>query len=531
MKRYLAFLLPIFILNLTCSAQAYDIVIYGATPSGIAAAVAASREGKSVLIIEPLLIVGGMMSSGLSFSDSNQMARETLGGIFEEIHERIEKEYLNQDVALPYDVKIKDEKPWTYEPHIAEKVFNDILNEADVKVALNETLKSVVKNGNVIKAVVTYSKKHYYGKVFIDASYEGDLLACAKVRYRIGRESQNEYNESLAGARYPKGIVPIPTLKNKGKLLPLITGDQLVPVGRGDKKIMTYSFRLCFSRDSNNQIPITKPKDYNPDRYELFRRYYLVFPESSSPPFDMFPIPGNKYDINNGIELQISTGLVGRSWKYPEATKKKRKIIWELHRSYTEGLMYFLTTDISVPEEIRNQMKKIGYAKDEFLVSGNFPSVLYVREARRIIGCYIMTQADILKNTTKPDPIGIGSFPIDSHDCQRISIDNEGFIDEGTILPVHINDREIGQPYQIPYRAILPKERDCANLIVPICLSSTHVAFSSIRVEPTWIVLGEAAGNAAVLAINNKTSVQKISYEKLAEQLKASGQIIYLPKD
>lgn len=521
-------LILLLIANTICSGQIHDVVVYGATPAGITAAVAAAREGKSVIIIEPLSLVGGMMSGGLSFSDSNQMARETLSGIFVEIQKRIEKEYADNGIELPYRVEIKDSKPWTYEPHIAEEVFNEMLKEAGVQVVLNETLESVDKKGESIINIKTYSKRCFKGKVFIDASYEGDLLAAAGVEYRVGRESRKEYGESLAGVVYTKKIVPIRAVNNNNEVLPLITGIQKIPEGQGDHKIMTYSFRLCLSSDTNNQVPFYKPVDYEANRYELFRRYYQIFPEITIPPFDMFPLPGNKIDINNGIELQLSSGLVGENWEYPEAMPEKRKEIWESHKRYTEGLMYFLSTDSAVPEAIRNQMKKLGYAKDEFIDFGNFPPVLYVREARRMVGSCVLTQNDILDNIEKPDPIGIGSFPIDSHDCQRISIENKGFLNEGTIFPVHIKTREIGQPYQIPYRAIVPKINECKNLLVPVCLSASHVAFCSIRLEPTWMVLGESAGIAAAMSINDRVPVQKVSYVQLAKKLKSKGQILNL---
>lgn len=525
----LIFLIKLFLLlSLGCYSNSFDIIVYGGTPAGITASIAASREGKSVLLIEPLPLVGGVMSGGLSFSDSNQMARETLGGIFEEVHRRIEKEYTDKGIKLPYQVSEKDTKPWTYEPHIAEKVFNEMLKEAGVKVVLSETVKSVDKSGNTIQILNTYSNKKFCGKIFIDASYEGDLLAAASVQYRVGRESRNEYGETLAGSTYPKTMVPVSVVNDKSELLPLISGNEKIQEGQGDHRIMTYSFRLCLSADEKNQVPFEKPRGYNSAQYELLRRCYKSFPETRVL-FDMYQIPGNKFDGNNGIGLQISMGLVGENWDYPEATPEKRKAIWKLHKDFTKGFLYFLTTDSAVPEKIRTQMKKLGYAKDEFIRSDHFPPVLYVREARRMIGEYVLTQADILRNIEKPDPIGIGSFPIDSHDCQRIAIGDKGFLNEGTIFPVHINGRAIGQPYQIPYRSIIPREKECSNLLVPVCLSSTHVAFSSVRVEPAWMVLGESAGIAAALAIDEKIPVQKINYEKLASKLKERGQILTLP--
>ena len=490
---------------------------------------AAAREGKKVIILEPLNLVGGMMSGGLSFSDSNQMARESLGGIFEEIHLRIEAIYKQRGVKLPYDVSVKDNRKWMYEPHVAERVFLDMLREAGVAVALNETLKSAKMNGSSITAIKTYSGKVYEAKVFIDASYEGDLLAAAGVAYRVGREGRNEFNESLAGAIYPKDKVAVRATKENGKLLPLVNGKMLSPEGAGDKRLMTYSFRLCLSSDAKNMVPFYKPEGYDPKQFQLFSAYYKANPTVRTP-IDFYPIPGSKFDGNNGIALQVSSGLVGENYKYPEAKPKQRQKIWDAHQRFTEGLLYFLQNDESMPEPIRKQMSTLGYAKDEFANTGHFPPVLYVREGRRMVGEYFLTEADILTNTAKEDAIGISSFPIDSHDCQRIATEDGGFINEGTIFPVHVKGRYIGQPHQIPYRAITPKASECTNLLVPVCVSSSHVAFSSIRVEPTWIVLGQSAGIAAAMAVERESAVQDLEYDSLAKRLKGQNQVLELPK-
>lgn len=518
-----------FFLDIAFPVQKFDIVIYGATPAGIAAAVASSREGKSAVLVEPLGLVGGMMSGGLSFSDSNQTARETLLGIFEEIHLRIEKVYKEKGVKLPYDVSVKDNRKWMYEPHVAEGVFLEMLKEAGVTIVLNETLRSARKKGSEISLLKMYSGKRYKGKMFIDASYEGDLLAAAGVKYRVGRESKSEFNESLAGARYPKEKVKINARDEHGKPLPFIADDKIPAEGTGDHRIMTYSFRLCLSSDPNNQVPFRKPANYDPELFSVFRVYYEANPEVRVP-IDFYPLPGNKFDGNNGIALQLSSGLVGGNYDYPEAKPARRKKIWKAHQDFTEGLLYFLQNDPGMPEKIRSHMKTLGYAKDEFAKFGYFPPVLYVREARRMEGEYFLTEQDILKNVEKEDPIGISSFPIDSHDCQRLATEDGGFINEGTIYPVHLKGRYIGQPHQIPYRAITPKVKECSNLLVPVCLSSSHVAFSSIRVEPTWIVLGESSGIAAALAIEEGTTVQNVNYSSLAKRLKAKKVVLSLPE-
>ncbi len=507
----------------------FDIVVYGGTPAGIAAAVAAARDGKSVAIVEQLEIVGGMMSGGLSFSDSNQTARETLGGIFEEFHLAVEKHYTDQGTTLPYSVSDKlSNKPWTYEPHVAEKTFRDMLNTAGVKVHLGEALASVQMEDQAIRSITTRSGQKFSAGVFIDASYEGDLLAAAGVSYRVGRESSSQHNESLAGARYPKKPVDVSPLGDDGKPLPFINETEKSAEGQGDDRIMAYSFRFCFSRDPANQVPFTRPADYDPARYELFRRYFKATPDVPRA-FDLYRLPNNKLDGNNGIGLQLSLAFVGESAAYPEASYEERQRIWQAHRSYSEGFFYFLKTDDSVPQHIRKTIDKIGYAKDEFEKFGHFPPVLYVREARRMEGAYFLTQADILENTTKTDCIAIGSFPIDSHDCQRIAIGNGSFLNEGTIYPKRLETRKIGQPHQLPYRAITPKAEQCENLLVPVCLSASHVALSSVRVEPTWIVLGQSAGIAASLAIDEKVPVQQVEYAKLKQRLIDAGQVLELP--
>ncbi len=506
----------------------YEIVVYGATPAGIAAAVAAAREGKKVVIVEPLNIVGGMMSGGLSFSDSNQTARESLGGIFEEIHLRIEKIYKNKGIKLPYDVSVKDNRKWMYEPHVAEQVFLDMLREEGIAVILNETLKSAKKKDAKIVAIKMYSGKKFTAKVFIDASYEGDLLDAAGVSYSVGREARAEYDESLGGAIYPKEKVNVKATDSKGKLLPFINKGELSPEGSGDHRIMTYSFRLCLSSDPDNRVPFTKPENYNPDDYAIFKAYYKANPTVRTP-IDFYPLPNKKFDGNNGISLQLSSGLVGENYKYPEAKPKQRQKIWDAHQNFTEGLLYFLQTDESMPEQIQKQMATLGYAKDEFANTKHFPPVLYVREGRRMKGAYFLTQKDILETFEKDDPIGISSFPIDSHDCQRIATEDGGFINEGTIFPVHVKGRYIGQPHQIPYRAITPKAEECTNLLVPVSLSASHVAFSSIRVEPTWIVLGQSAGIAAAMAVEEGKNIQNLNYPSLAKRLKAQKQVLELP--
>jgi hypothetical protein len=504
---------------------AVDVVVYGATPAGVCAAVAARREGVSVAIVEPTDLVGGMMTSGLSFSDSNQMARECLLGLFDEFHQRLEAKYRVQGTRLEYSVAEKDQRPWTYEPHMAEAVFNDLLREVGLQVLLNCEIQAVVKDSARIKHIITRNGLQLVGRVFIDATYDGDLMALAKVGYRVGREGRDEYDESFAGKQFPKKTVSVSPFETDGGLLPLVTAAGDADPRKGDHRTMTYSFRLCLTDVPTNRVPITQPDNYDPTQFELFRRYYAKYP-SAEFPIDLYSIPGGKFDANNGIAKQLSLGLVGASSEWPDATPEHREDILRQHRAYTQGLLWFLANDVAVPEHIRARATSLGLAKDEFQRYGNWPPVLYVRESRRMKGAYIMTQSDILTNTTKPDSIAVGSFPIDSHDCQRLASSEGGFTNEGAIFPRHIAGRAIGQPYRIPYRSIIPRSDECDNLLVPMCLSATHVAMCSIRVEPTWMVLGQSSGIAAALIAREDVAVGGLEYAKLKTALVARDVVL-----
>lgn len=510
----------------------FDVVVFGASPAGVTAAVGAAREGAKVALLEPQDIVGGVMSGGLSFSDSNQTDRRTLRGLFEEVHLRIEKHYQAKGVTLPYQVAVKDHSPWTYEPHVAEKVFHDLLREAGVQVFLNQRLAGVDKEGTQVRRLNTRTDRFEAG-MFIDTTYEGDLMAKAGVRFVLGREGRDQYGESLAGKQYPKKpVTGVNPRDAQGRLLPLMTAESAGEETAGDRGLMVFSFRLCLSQDPANRVPFTQPKNYDPARYELVRRMVTAHPPKR-PLFDIYPIPGNKADGNNSIGGTISLGLVGASNDWCEAGDEERARMWQDHRDYTEGLLWFMASDPAMPEAVRQEMQSWGYAKDEFARYGHFPPVLYVREGRRMVGAYVLTQKDILEQTTKEDSIGVGSFPIDSHDVQRVPTpDGNGFINEGTIFPVRMPGRRLGYPHQLPYRAITPQRAECTNLLVPVALSSTHVAISSVRVEPTWMVLGHSSGIAAALALKEGVAVQDLAYARLRERLLAQGQaldLLHLP--
>ena len=518
-----------FFLLLTISARAAtraDVIVYGATPGGFCAAVAAAREGASVILLEPTMHVGGVNTGGLCFSDSNQTVRSTVLGLFEEWHQRVESVYHTQGVELPYKVSEKDHKPWTYEPHVAAKVTKQMLDEAGVKVMPKQALKAVNKDGARITKLVT-SGGEFEAQVFIDGSYEGDLMAAAGVSWTIGREGRKAFGESLAGKQYSKPKMKISGLGADGKPLPLITTLDAGPDDEGDKNVMVYSFRLCVTKDAAIRVPFPQPAHYDPARFEVVRRY---FAQEKRPilPWDLYPLPGNKLDANNGIGKQFSMGLVGACNGWCEADEAGRAVIWEAHKQYTLEFHHFLTTDAAVPEAIRKEMSELGLCRDEFADYEHWSPQLYVREGRRMIGNYIVSQKDIMKEPEKEDAIVVSSFPADSHDCQRVGT-AEFVTDEGTIMPQRMAGRRHGYPYHIPYRAITPKAAECTNLLVPVALSCTHVGMSSIRVEPTWMILGQSAGVAAALSAKQNVAVQQLPYPALRERLLAQKQVLDLP--
>ena len=503
-----------------------DVIVYGATPGGFCAAIAAAREGASVILLEPTAHVGGVNTGGLCFSDSNQTVRSTVMGLFDEWHTRLENDYKKRGVTLPYKVSEKDNAKWTYEPHVAMRVTTEMLNEAKVQVLTRHVLQSVTKDGAHITLLKT-SDGDFKAKTFVDASYEGDLMAAAGVSWTIGREGKKDFNEPLSGKQYPKGKMPISGVDEDGHLLPLITTNDAGPADDGDKNVMVYSFRLCLTKDAANRVPFPSPAHYDPARFEVVRRYFAA-EKRPILLWDLYPLPGEKFDANNGIGKQFSMGLVGACNGWSETDEAGRAKIWEAHKQYTLELYHFLTTDPSVPENLRTQLAELGLCRDEFPAYDHWSPQLYVREGRRMKGMYVVSQRDILEDARKDDPIIVSSFPMDSHDCQRVAL-KDGVINEGTIVPVRMPDRKHGYPYQVPYRSLLPKPGECDNLLVPVALSATHVAYCSIRVEPTWMILGQSAGIAAALSAKQGVSVQTLAYPALRERLLAQKQVLDLP--
>jgi hypothetical protein len=488
----------------------YQVVVYGATGGGTVAAVAAARQGMKVALLEPGKHVGGMLSGGLGATDYGD--NTTIGGISAEFFQRVGR-YYGSAVA------------WQFEPHAAEQALIGMLNDAGVDVYLESPLGAVQKEGLKIAGIQTVNGRPFKAQVFIDASYEGDLMARSGVDYTVGREAQAAYGETMAGSQTESPQhqfdVPVSPFDRNGNLLPLITGADTAGVGSSDRKVQAYTFRLCMTRDTSNQTPFPRPAGYLPDRYEILRRYLAQKGTSVhlGDLMNLVPVPNGKTDTNNNGP--ISTDYVGGSWQYPEAEYAQRDLIKEEHKRYVQGFLYFLANDPSVPAAIHDEINQWGLAKDEFADNGNWPYQLYVREARRMIGEYVMTQQDLQVNRAKGDSIGMGSYDVDSHHVQRLATAQGTASNEG-MLGFSV------QPYAIPYRAITPQRSQCENLIVPVCLSASHVAFSSLRMEPQYMIMGQAAGVAASLAIKGSTTVQEVVLSDLQARLLSQGQVLAL---
>lgn len=502
-----------------------DVIVYGSTPGGFCAAIAAAREGATVILLEPTEHVGGLSTGGLSHCDSNQMVRATLMGLFDEWHRRIVKDYTDRGLPPPYDPTLKDQARWTFEPHVALRVTRAMLAESGVAVMTGRVLTGVTKEGPRITRLVT-KRGTFIAKTFVDGSYEGDLMAAAGVDWTIGREGRAEFGESYAGKRYPKPKLKISGFDDAGVLLPLVTTTDAGPEDAGDANVMTYSFRLCLTKDPANRVPLPELAVSDPARFELARRALAAGAQVG---LDLYPLPGGKFDGNNSIGGQISLGLIGGGNRWHAADEDERRVIWEAHKQYTLEFLHFLLTDPAVPEKIRKQYAGLGLCRDEFPDTGHFPPALYVRESRRMKGVYVLSQKDIIDTPAKDDPIAISSFPIDSHDCQRVALAGGGVVNEGTIFPVRVPGSGVGYAYHVPYRAILPRQEQCANLLVPVALSCTHVGISSLRIEGAWMVTGQAAGVAAALAAKGDAAVQELAYPALRERLLAQGQVLDLP--
>ena len=514
-----------------------DLCVYGGTSAGVIASVAAKKEGKSVLLVEPGRHLGGMSSGGLGWTDFGNKA--VIGGMSLDFYRRVGRHYGKNDVA------------WTFEPHVAEKVYRDLIAENKVEVLFEHRITKADKQGARITAVtLEHAPPQPSGapspkalpdsapvivdaKAFIDSSYEGDLLARAGVSYTVGRESVDTYGEPLNGVRAetpkhqflgPVDPYVIPGDPSSG-LLPLIQhGDGGTP-GTGDHRVQAYNFRLCLTQEKSNQIPIGPPPNYDPKRYELLARHVQSLERTGKldklsgrvPLLKIDMVTPKKTDINNNGA--VSTDHIGANYDYPDADYARRGEIWNDHLHYIQGLLYFLATDDRVPQHIRDEMKSWGLCRDEFQDTGGWPHQMYVREARRMVGPYVITQADCEHKKVAEDSVGMGAYNMDSHNCQRI-VRNGVARNEGDVqVPP-------AAPYPVSYRALTPKKNECQNLLVPVCFSSSHIAYGSARMEPVFMVLGESAAYAACMAMDEGKAVQDVEYAKLRKKLLEAKQVL-----
>lgn len=528
----------------------YDIVIYGGTSSGIAAAIQSSRMGKSVVLIEPSSRIGGLTTGGLGQTDIGN--KQVIGGISREFYEEIKK-YYDDPANWKWQQRTEyrdggqtrtaegEDAMWTFEPSAALKVYEKMMATEKIDVVYKQRLNrksGVVKQGQKIVEIEMESGEIYRGKMFIDATYEGDLMAASGVSYSVGRESNKEYDETLNGVQaniigmtlrrtvsingYNHNFVPgVDPYVVKGDsssgLLPFITeGGRPGIEGRGDKGVQAYCFRMTLTDHPDNRIPFKKPEGYNELEYELlFRNYEAGY---NRVPWINSSMPNRKTDTNN--RDGFSTDFIGQNYDYPEASYEEREKIVDRHRKYQQGLMWSLAYHPRIPEHIRNEVSRWGTCKDEYEREDGWQQQLYVREARRMLSDYIMTQRNCEGFEVAEDPVGMAAYGMDSHNVQRY-VDANGFVqNEGNV------EAHGFSPYPVSYRSIIPKEEECSNLLVPVCVSSTHIAFGSIRMEPVFMVLGQSAATAATLAIDENIAVQDVEYEKLKTLLLEKGQVL-----
>ncbi|MDO4575136.1 MAG: FAD-dependent oxidoreductase [Planctomycetia bacterium] len=521
----------------------YDVVIYGGTSAAVTAAVQVKKMGRSVVVVSPDKHLGGLTSSGLGYTDSGNTA--SIGGLTREFYRRIYREYQKPEAwtwqkmadfknqgqgtrAMRHD----DRTMWTFEPHVAEAVFEAWVREYEIPVVRGAFLdreNGVVKQGGRIVSITTCAGQTFAGRVFLDCTYEGDLLAAAGVSYRVGREASAEYGEVWNGNQVgilhhghwfskPVSAYRVPGDPKSGRVKYV---DDSAPGlrGEGDHRVQAYCYRLCMTDVPENRIPFAKPENYNPDDYELLRRVLATGWNEVFAKFDR--IPNGKTDTNN--HGPFSMDFIGENYAYPEASYAERKKIVKAHENYQRGLLYFLANDPSVPAEIRAKMSRWGLAKDEFPETAGWPHQIYVREARRMVGVHVMTEEDCLGGGRRTlGPVGMGSYTMDSHNVRRY------VTPDGTVQ----NEGDIGispkQPYRIDLGAILPKREECDNLLVPVCMSSSHIAYGSIRMEPVFMILGQSAATAACLAVEQNVAVQEVDYPSLSRRLLADGQILSL---
>ncbi len=527
--------------SLDAQDKVYDVVIYGGTASGVAAAVQAVRMGKSVALIEPSQRLGGLTTGGLGQTDIGNKA--AIGGIAREFYQAIRKHY-DAPAAWKWQTRQEyqdsgqtrtaagEDAMWTFEPSAALKVMNDWVRTNQIEVCYGRRLDrraGVAMTRAIpwrILSIRMESGEAYRGRMFIDATYEGDLLAAANVRYTVGREANAQYGETLNGvqtknAKYHQFVPGVDPYVRAGDpssgLLPFLDPQGPGEEGTGDRRVQAYCFRMCLTDHPENRIPFHKPEGYHEPWYELLLRNYEAGERGM--PWINSAMPNRKTDTNN--RLGFSTDFIGQNYDYPEASYERREQIVARHRLYQQGLMWTLANHPRMPEQVRQEVARWGMCKDEFTDGGGWQDQLYVREARRMVSDCVMTQHHCQGREAAADAVGLAAYGMDSHNVQRYVAADGQARNEG--------DVEVGgfPPYPVSYRSIVPAADQCANLLVPVCLSASHIAYGSIRMEPVFMVLGQSAATAAAQAIDGQVAVQQVDYAKLRERLLADQQVLH----
>ena len=520
---------------LTRAAEA-DICVYGGTAAGVTASIQAAKMGKTVILVEPSAHIGGLTSGGLGYTDSGD--KRGVGGLSLEFYRRVKKHYdrpeaWTREKAEDYKLyRAKEDAMWTFEPSVAERILREMLTEQKITVVTGQRLDrgsgGVTLDGKRITGFRTTTGEAYTAKMFIDATYEGDLMAAAGVSYTVGREANAKYKETLNGVqrarnvhghRFTAKVDPFVTPGDPKSGLLFGIDKELPKDGEGDTRLQAYCFRMCMSNAPANRVPFPKPEGYDEAKYELLFRNFEA--GDLRVPLKPDMMPNGKTDTNNNFA--VSTDFIGQNHAYADAADAERAKIVAAHRTYQQGLMWALANHPRVPEAVRKQMAQWGLPKDEFTDNGHWPHQIYVREARRLVGDYVATEHDCRRTVKTPMPVGLGSYNMDSHNCARY-VTPEGFVQNEGDIQV-----SPGGAYQISYLSLVPKKGECPNLLVPVCLSSSHIAYGSIRMEPVFMVLGQSSATAAVLAIDDNVPVQAVSYDKLKARLLKDGQALDIP--
>ena len=536
------------------SEKAYDLVAYGSSPAALTAAIEAQRHGKTAVVVCPETRIGGLTTGGLGQTDIGnksafgglalQFYRDVADWYKDPVHWKYEKraDYLPDGQCAG---SLGEDSMWTFEPSAALAILERWERENKLEIVRGEFLDrgkgGVVREGARIVAIKTLSGKVFRGKMFVDATYEGDLMAAAGVSYTVGREANSVYGETISGVeralsknhQFRKGVSPyVKAGDPKSGLLPYVEPDTDEPDGAGDRRVQAYCFRMCLTDDPSNRIPFAKPADYDPLNYELLlRNLEAIGPEELSVdareywrfmPWINSRMPNRKTDTNN--RTGFSTDFIGQNHAWPEASYEERAKMLKAHLDYQMGLMWTLANDPRVPEPVRREVARWGTCKDEFSdgLGLGWQTQLYVREARRMVGDYVATEHDVLRERTTSRPVAMAAYGMDSHHVRRY-VGKDGFVhNEGNIE----DWRAGGKPYPLDYGVIVPKKADCENLFVPVCVSASHMAFGSIRMEPVFFALGQVAGAAAALSVDDGVAVQDLEYAKLRKVLLAEGQVL-----